>query len=121
MINTKAAITILWFTLTCVICFGSFILKNQVYDLENELSKINNNIHEDVQTIHVLKAQWSHFNNPMRLRKLASKHISLNKVRPEQIINYSALPFQYESGSDTKTVTAGLQKQDYKELVRVER
>ncbi len=121
MINTKTAITILWFTLTCVICFGSFVLKNQVHDLEVELSKINRNIQKDIKTIHVLKAEWSHLNNPSRLKKLAAEHISLNKVRAEQIINYSALPFQYENGGIDKVVTAGVNKKEYKKLVKAER
>lgn len=69
-----------------------FVMKNQVQNLENELASINRNIEEDVKTIHILKAEWSHLNNPSRLRALATKHISLNQVKAEQIINYSALP-----------------------------
>ncbi len=121
MINTKTAITILWFTLTCVICFGSFVLKNQVQDLETELSRINRNIQDDVRSIHVLKAEWSHLNNPSRLKKLAAEHISLNKMRAEQIINYSALPFQYENGGSDKIMTAGVDNKEYKKLVKAER
>ncbi len=121
MINTKSAILILWFTLTCVVCFGSFVLKNQVHDLELELAKINDNIQSDMKSIHVLKAEWSHLNTPSRLKKLASEHILLNKVRPEQIINYSALPFDYESdnGNDSLPVVAG--KKQYKRLVKAQR
>ena len=121
MINTKTAVTILWFTLTCVICLGSFILKNQVHDLETELSRINQNIQKDVKTIHVLKAEWSHLNNPSRLRKLASEHISLNKVRAEQIINYSALPFQHENAGVAEIMTAGRHAKEYKKLAKASR
>ena len=121
MINTKAAISILWTTLTCVVIFGSFILKNQVHELENELSRINKEIQSDAQNIQVLKAQWSQLNNPQRLRKLASEHIFLNNVRAEQIINYSALPFMYEKASDKNVAIAGINKKQYKQLVRAER
>lgn len=120
MINTRTAITVLWFTLTCVICFGSFILKNQVHELETELSRINRDIQKDVKSIHVLKAEWSHLNNPARLRKLAQKHISLNKVRSEQIINYSALPFQYENNNE-QNAPAGINPKEYKRLVKAVR
>ena len=99
MINTKTAFTALWFTLTCVVIFGCFILKNQVHDLEEELSKINQNITADMRNIHVLKAEWSILNTPERLRKLALEHASLNKIKAEQIINYSALPFENESST----------------------
>ena len=121
MINTKAAISILWTTLTLVIIFGSFILKNQVHELENELSRINKEIQSDAKNIQVLKAQWSQLNNPSRLRKLASEHIFLNNVKAEQIINYSALPFKYEKASDDKTFVAGINKKQYKQLVNAER
>lgn len=117
MINTKTAVTVLWVTLTCVICFGSFILKNQVHDLELELSKINQSIQKDVKSIHVLKAEWSHLNNPQRLRHLAQQHISLNKIRSEQIINYSALPFDYEDGNNL-TNPVSVQQKEYKRLVK---
>jgi len=121
MINTKTAITLLWFTLTCVVCFGSFILKNQVHDLELELSRINRNIQDDVKSIHVLKAEWSHLNTPTRLKKLAAEHISLNRVRAEQIINYSALPFRYENGGVDSDMSGTVNKKEFKQLVKAER
>ena len=120
MINTKAALTILWGTLSCVVIFGTFILKNQVHELENELSKINKEIQTDAKNIQVLKAQWSHLNNPTRLRKLAAEHISVNNVKAEQIINYSALPFKYENTSDSKRFVSNNNRK-YKQLVKAER
>ena len=118
MINTKTAITALWFTLTCFVIFGCFILKNQVQDLEHELSRINQNIASDVRNIHVLKAEWGVLNTPQRLKKLAHEHISLNKIRAEQIINYSALPFENESSS---VAVASKSTKDLKQMVKLER
>ena len=106
MNSTRAATLSLWVTLTCLVGFGMFVMKNQVQNLENELASINRNIEEDVKTIHILKAEWSHLNNPSRLRALATKHISLNQVKAEQIINYSALPFDYEQGESGRRLLA---------------
>ncbi len=106
MNSTKTATLTLWVTLTCLVGFGMFVMKNQVQDLENELASINRNIQENVKTIHVLKAEWSHLNNPSRLRSLATKHISLNSIQAEQIINYSALPFEYENGESNRRLVA---------------
>ena len=119
MINTKTALTALWFTLTCFVIFGCFILKNQVHDLEHELTRINHNIQSDVKNIHILKAEWGRLNTPERLRKLADSHIFLNKIKAEQIINYSALPFESESGS--KPLLASNRQADLKKLVKTER
>ncbi len=106
MNSTRTATLSLWVTLTCLVGFGMFVMKNQVQNLENELASINRNIEEDVRTIHILKAEWSHLNNPSRLRALATKHISLNQVKAEQIINYSALPFDYEQGESGRRLLA---------------
>ncbi len=119
MINTKTALTALWFTLTCFVIFGCFILKNQVHELETELKRINQNITADVRNIHVLKAEWGRLNTPERLRKLAAEHISLNKIRAEQIINYSALPFKNEPSS--VALASSRAPTEYKRLIKTQR
>ena len=97
--NIKTAMIVLWLTLTLVVAVGSSVLKNRVQILERRLGTINENIQKDIQNIHVLKAEWSHYNTPERLRKLAMEQLSLDKAKPEQIINYSALHFNYEDES----------------------
>ncbi len=79
-------------------------MKNSVYRLEDELKQINRNIETDIETIHILNAEWSKLNNPARLRALVKNHIALNPVKPEQIINYSALPFVYETDESRKEI-----------------
>lgn len=103
MSSTDTAIKVIIFTMVIVIvtAVGMFTLKNQVQVLEKELNNINISIKNDVQTIHILKAEWSHLNTPQRLRSLAAKYIDLNPVRAEQIINYSELPFMH-SESDRR-------------------
>ena len=97
--NIKTAMVILWLTLTLVVAVGSSVLKNRVQILERRLGTINENIQKDIQTIHILKADWSYHNTPERLRKLAMEQLSLDKAKPEQIINYSVLQFNYEDGN----------------------
>ena len=102
MNSTKLAAIALKIALPCLLCFSYLVMTNMVQELESELNSINRGIEKDIKSIHVLKAEWSHLNNPARLRKLVSKHISLNQVQAEQIINYSALPFSYEDGESRK-------------------
>lgn len=104
MSSTKTASYVILITITCLLGFGILAMKNQVQTLEKQLAGINRDIQDDIKTIHVLKAEWSHLNNPSRLRKLAAKHIFLNPVQPEQIINYSALPFEYETDGSRRAV-----------------
>lgn len=103
MNSTKSATLALWVTLTFLLGSGLLVMKNQVQTLENRLVSINKGIEDDIKTIHILQAEWSHLNSPSRLRKLAEKHISLNPVRAEQIINYSQVP----SNTRTTNLTNG--------------
>lgn len=106
MNSTRSATAALWVTLTFLLGSGLLVMKNQVQNLEDQLVEINKNIQDDVKTIHILKAEWSHLNSPKRLRILAEKHIALNPVRAEQIINYSQVPFEYEGGDSEKRLNA---------------
>lgn len=96
MSNVKTAISVLWVMFTFVIGAYYFVLTNDVQNLEKELAQINQDIQNDIRDIHILEADWSELNNPERLKSLAGKYISLDFIKPEQIINYSALHFNYE-------------------------
>jgi cell division protein FtsL len=61
-----------------------FVVKYQVQDLENQLVGVNREISDDRQAIHVLKAEWSHLNEPVRLRRLAERHLGLEAVKARQ-------------------------------------
>ncbi|MBQ9271427.1 MAG: hypothetical protein IJ218_04090 [Alphaproteobacteria bacterium] len=102
--NIKTAMVVLWFMVTLVVALGSSVLKNKVQGLERRLATINNNIQKDIADIHVLKAEWSHYNTPERLRKLANEQLSLENAKPEQIINFSALHFNYENNDSAQSV-----------------
>lgn len=128
MNSTKTAVLCLWFSLTIFMAFGTFVMKNYVADLEKELLQINQKINDDVKSIHILKAEWSHLNNPERLRNLASKHIALEQVKPEQIINYASLPFDYETDDATRKMIArqnivnkAIENKELRKLAKVQR
>ena len=128
MNSTKTAALVLWAALPCLLGFGILVMKNQVQNLEKELVSINRDIQDDIKTIHVLKAEWSHLNSPARLRKLALKHISLNPIKAEQISNYSALPFEYENNDASRRLLAqkniadhAEQNRNLKKLVKAQR
>lgn len=69
-----------------------FALKYQVQDLENELVRLNRSIFAEQQAVHVLKAEWSHLNDPERLRALARRHLGMRPVTPNQLATVADLP-----------------------------
>jgi len=119
MSNVKTAISVLWCLITVVICSCYFILTNDVQNLEKELAQINKDIENDIRDIHILEADWSELNNPERLRELAGKYISLDFIKPEQIINYSALPLEGEFIGNPKMFAKN--NRDLRRLVNTER
>jgi len=62
-----------------------FLLKYQVQDIEQQLAGFNRGIAADREVVHVLKAEWSHLNEPMRLRALAERHLEMKPVRLDQV------------------------------------
>jgi len=102
MNSLKSAIVAICIAAIFLVGSGLLVMKNQVQTLEKHLAGINRNIEDDIRTIHILQAEWSHLNSPSRLRKLAGKHILLKPIQAEQIINYSQVPFEYDNGDSRK-------------------
>lgn len=84
--------TLLWTALAGAVGFGLFHLKHEVQALDEELARLNRQILAEHQTIHVLKAEWSYFNQPQRLEALAQRHLDLTPMKPQQIGRLADLP-----------------------------
>lgn len=63
-----------------------FHIKYQVIALEQETSQTKKRIQETHESIHVLKAEWSHLNDPKRLQHLAQKHLNIGPIKGSQFI-----------------------------------
>lgn len=77
---------VLWIALATIAGIGLFFLKYEVKSLERELARTEQRIEENRVAIHVLRAEWSHLNDPERLRRLAEKHLELEPVDPARVI-----------------------------------
>jgi len=78
--------TFLSATLAVSMGVSLFVIKYQVQDLEDQLTKIDHQIVTERQTIHVLKAEWSHLNEPGRLRRLAVHYLGLVPINYKQFL-----------------------------------
>ena len=102
--------TLLAIILAAALSVVLFAVKYQVQDLEEELTSIDRAILNEERAIHVLRAEWSHLNDPERLRLLTERHLDLGPVSAQQlgeIGDLSKLPEQAENGSvsaSTKSV-----------------
>lgn len=73
----------------CILALiGGFILfkvKYEVVEIEQKLAETEQQIMREKETIHILKAEWSHLNEPQRLQKLAEKYLDITPMKTEQI------------------------------------
>jgi len=83
--------TLLFLLIAGAISIALFSVKYQVQDLEDELSKLNKSISLEVQSIHVLNAEWSLLNNPERLEKLARWHLGMRPITTNQMTNFEGM------------------------------
>lgn len=97
--------------LTVAVGIGLFLVKYRVQSLEAQLQTLNRNIAQDRERIHVLRAEWSHFNEPDRLRALAGRHLDMMPVQSEQFIERDRmeekLPERPEPPSDQLAAESG--------------
>jgi len=82
---------ILTSVLALVLSVAVFRITYQVDALEKELHSLNKDILSEQETIHILKAEWSYLNDPVRLYDLAKRYLSLEEMRGEQLIDIEML------------------------------
>jgi cell division protein FtsL len=63
-----------------------FSVKYRVQALEHELNQVHRAIVAEKRAIHVLGAEWSYLNDPERLRRLATTHLGLGPISPDQLV-----------------------------------
>jgi hypothetical protein len=71
---------------------GLYQLKHEVMLLEQDLARVNREILDDQEAVHVLKAEWTYLNEPRRLEALSKRHLELAPLAAAQLITIDDLP-----------------------------
>ncbi len=77
--------TVIFFFLSLCLGFVLFKVKYEVVAVEQKLAKAVQQIKQEEANIHILKAEWSHLNEPKRLQKLAETFLDIRPMKTEQI------------------------------------
>ena len=100
MINRSALV---WMTLAITAGTGLFMLKYEVRAMEERLIQIKQRTLSNLEMVHVLKAEWSHLNQPTRLEDLGRRLLSLEPVIAQQSASITDIPMRPEPVSNTVT------------------
>ena len=87
---------IIWVVVLALLGIGLFQVKYNVQSQERELREVRKQIEANYRTIHVLGAEWSYLNDPLRLADLARRHTELVPTTPGQIGDFASLPPRIE-------------------------
>jgi hypothetical protein len=83
---------LVWTVILALLGVGLFQVKYNVQAKERELREVRRQIEANLSSIHVLEAEWSYLNDPLRLADLARRHTDLLPTTPGQIGDIASLP-----------------------------
>ena len=83
---------LVWTIILALLGIGLFQVKYNVQSKERELRDVRRQIEVNLTSIHVLEAEWSYLNDPLRLADLARRHTDLLPTTPNQIGDIATLP-----------------------------
>ena len=79
-------LSLLWCALAVAVMIGAFQIKYQVQALVEDTAAIRTNIAATRTDVRVLEAEWAYLNSPDRLADLASRHLGLAPLKPQQVV-----------------------------------
>ncbi len=86
--------TLIWMFLATAAGIGLFVLKYEVKSMEGQLAAIHGKTVDNLEAVHVLKAEWSYLNQPARLEDLGRRLLNLEPVKASQTIGIEDIPFR---------------------------
>ena len=97
--------TLLWAALAAAVGTGLFLLKYEVQGEEQRLHALHKDIVDTREEIHVLKAEWSYLNDPLRLKEQAERHLGLHPLKPGQMAAIDQVPMAVPASADPTVPT----------------
>tara|TARA_R110002110_G_scaffold42948_9_gene134177 strand:- start:4900 stop:5232 length:333 start_codon:yes stop_codon:yes gene_type:complete len=85
---------LVWLFAAIVLGGAMIVIKARVQSLEEELAGLKAGIRAEERAVHVLKAEWSYLNQPVKLRQLTERYLGLTEMTTEQIVRLEDLPMR---------------------------
>lgn len=72
--------------------FGLYRVKQEARVEAYKVAEVRRDIVREEEAINILKAEWSHLNQPSRVQDLASRYLELKPINVHQIVTFQDLP-----------------------------
>jgi cell division protein FtsL len=81
------------FLVGCLVALSFVIyeVKHDTREMEEKVAALRLGIRKERDSIAILRAEWSHLNNPERIERLARKHLGLAPVQARQMMTFAEL------------------------------
>lgn len=67
--------------------FVLFQVKDRVFDVKQELKKVEQDISTLQESLHIMHAEWAYLNEPKRLKDLGRRYLDLALPNPLQLVS----------------------------------
>lgn len=85
-------LNIVSFMMSVVLAVVLYTVKYDAQDEVKRIKKLKVEVRQEVETISILRAEWSHLNQPDRLKRLAERYTKLVPLSASQIVTVNNLP-----------------------------
>ena len=72
--------------------FGLYRVKQEARAEAYKVAEVRRHIEREEEAINILKAEWSHLNQPSRVQDLAGRYLDLKPIDVHQIVTFQDLP-----------------------------
>jgi hypothetical protein len=83
--------TLAWILGAAFLSSAIYAIKHEVRSLETKLKTVNAEIVRSREAMHVLAAEWTHLNQPMRIDRLGRELLQLRPLSGAQVMRMSDL------------------------------
>ena len=80
--------------LTIALVVVLYHIKYDAQESIRHIDKLKAELRHERDTINILRAEWSHLNQPQRLQKLARRYTKLQPLTSKQIVTFNDLPLR---------------------------
>ena len=80
-------LTYILFSLCLISIYILFNIKDRVTAAKTELGKVQTQIQHELDTIHILKAEFVYLSSPERLKTLNERYLKLHDTQLSQMVN----------------------------------